>query len=94
MGVFVVTWNLNKERSNYAHARNEFIKHLERYPNIGEAGLESVRWIESSASANSVSEDLRLKMDKNDRLFVSKLVAASHAGWLNESTWAWISGRL
>lgn len=51
MSVFVVTWNLNKERGNYASARAEFLKHLERYPNIGEPGLESVRWIQSSATA-------------------------------------------
>lgn len=94
MSVFVVTWNLNKERANYASARAEFIKHLERYPNIGEAGLESVRWIESTATAQQISDDLRKKLDNNDRLFVSKLVSGTNAGWLNRSTWDWINPRL
>lgn len=30
MAVYVVTWNLNKERSNYDAARRQFIQHLER----------------------------------------------------------------
>ncbi len=34
MAVYVVTWNLNKERSNYDAARRQFIQHLERHPNV------------------------------------------------------------
>lgn len=31
MTVFVVTWNLNKERGNYDVARRAFVQHLDRY---------------------------------------------------------------
>lgn len=94
MGVFVVTWNLNKERANYAHARAEFIKHLDRYTNVGEGGLETVRWVQSNATAQQISDDLRTKLDDNDRIFVSKLAAGTHAGWLNKTTWDWITPKV
>lgn len=93
MSVFVVTWNLNRE-NNYAAARAEFVKRIERYPNIADPGLESVRWIDSASSATAIAEDLRAKLDKNDRLFVSKLASGSHQGWLGKSTWDWIDARL
>ena len=31
MAVYLVTWDLNKEKPNYAEARKQFIAHLERY---------------------------------------------------------------
>lgn len=94
MGVFVVTWNLNKERANYASARAEFIKHLERYPNVADPALETVRWIESNASAQAISDDLRTKLDNNDRIFVSRINQGAHAGWLSQTVWEWISSRI
>lgn len=94
MGVFVVTWNLNRERANYAAARAEFIKHLERHQNIGESGLESVRWIHSNLTAQQLSDDLRAKLDDNDRIFVSKLASGTYAGWLNQATGNWITPKV
>lgn len=94
MAVFVVTWNLNKERANYAVARAEFIKHLERYSNTKDAGLESVRWIESSATADAVCADLRTKLDGNDRIFLSQIQHGSHQGWTRQEVWDWINARL
>ena len=94
MAVFVVTWNLNKERSNYAEARRIFIQHLERYPNCKDDGLESVRWISAASTAQQVSQDLLQKLDKNDRLFVSKLNPDQYHGYLNKPVWNWISQRL
>lgn len=94
MAVFVVTWNLNQEKSNYANARAAFFKHLERYPNIGESGLDTVRWIQSNLTAQQISDDLRTKMDTNDRIFVSKLATGGYAGWLNKATWQWIEPKV
>jgi len=45
VGVYVVTWNLNKEKSNYNTARTAFIQQLEKYSNKADSGLESVRFI-------------------------------------------------
>ncbi|WP_295943407.1 hypothetical protein [uncultured Xanthomonas sp.] len=94
MAVYVVTWNLNKERSNYDAARRQFIQHLERYPNKQDVGLESVRWVQSTGTAQQLSDDLRQKLDNNDRLFVSKLSADQYAGWLAKDVWEWINSRL
>lgn len=94
MAVYVVTWNLNKERSNYSAARDEFIRHLERLDNKKDAGLESVRWISSTSSADDISKYLQQKLDANDRLFVSKLNRNEFAGWLKQDVWDWIFERI
>jgi len=94
MSVYVVTWNLNKERQNYDTARRTFIQHLERYDNTKDSGLESVRWISTSSTAEQLQNDLRTKLDDNDRLFVSKLTSGNHQGWLSKQVWDWINARL
>lgn len=38
MAVYLVTWDLNKEKPNYAEARKQFIAHVERYENKKDAG--------------------------------------------------------
>lgn len=94
MAVFVVTWNLNKERANYAQARKDFVAHLEQHANVGDSNLESVRWISTTYSADQLCDDLRTKMDKNDRIFVSQVVSGTHQGWLDQTTWDWINSKL
>lgn len=94
MSVYMVTWNLNKERNNYDHARRAFIAHFNRYTNVSDPGLESVRWILSNATADQISEDLRLKLDANDRLFVTKLNSGQHQGWLSSDVGGWITANL
>ncbi|SOO21212.1 conserved hypothetical protein [Xanthomonas citri pv. fuscans] len=56
MAVYVVTWDLNNERS-YPQARQNFIAHLERYPNISDPDLDSVRWVHTDLSASQLSDD-------------------------------------
>jgi hypothetical protein len=94
MSVFMVTWNLNKERGNYDQARRAFITHLERYQNIKDSGLETVRWIQSNATATQVTNDLRLKLDNNDRIFVTKVNNGEREGWLDADVWDWINARV
>lgn len=94
MSVYVITWNLNKERQNYDTARLAFIQHLERYDNTKDSGLESVRWISTSSTAEQVQNDLQTKLDGNDRLFVCKLTSGNHQGWLSKQVWEWINARL
>ncbi|WP_274393491.1 hypothetical protein [Xanthomonas campestris] len=55
--------------------------------------MESVRWVESTGSAVALRDDLRQKLDDNDRIFVSKLNADQNDGWLNENVWDWINRR-
>ena len=94
MAVYVITWNLNKERQNYDTSRRAFIQRLERYDNIKDSGLESVRWVSTASTATQVHQDLMSKLDKNDRLFVSRLTSGTHQGWLSQQVWDWINARI
>jgi hypothetical protein len=94
MSVYIVTWNLNKERSNYDQARKDFLKQLDTYENIADPGLESVRFLSTQHSADQISGVLRQKLDNNDRLFVSKVRTGEHQGWLAQNVWDWINKRL
>jgi len=94
MAVYVVTWNLNKERSNYDAARRAFLQNLERYDNTQDTGLESVRWISTTYTANQVVDDLRSKLDANDRIFLTQVTKGNHQGWLSQKVWDWINARI
>lgn len=93
MAVYLATWDLNSEKPNYAEARKQFIAHLERYENTKDSGLDSVRFISTNLTADRLSEDLRKKLDDNDRIIVTKLVSGNHQGWLDEKVWEWINAR-
>lgn len=93
MAVYVVSWNLNKEKANYNAARAAFIAHLERYSCIHDPNLETVWFVESASSAQTVQEDLRTKLDANDRLIVSRMRKGEYSGWLHKDVWAWIDAR-
>lgn len=90
MSVYLITWDLNKEKPNYAEARAKFVKELDGYENTKDVGLDSVRFISTNWSAQQISEDLEKKLDNNDRLVVVSLKDGSHQGWLSENTWDWI----
>ena len=94
MAVYVVTWNLNKERSNYAQARRAFLEMLEKYPGVADPGLESVRFISADQSADHVSAFLRQRPDDDDRLLASRMNKGENQGWLSKSVWDWINARL
>lgn len=94
MAVYVVTWNINKERANYNQARDAFIKELETFENKKDSGLETVRFISTGSTAQAVSDKLQKKLDSNDKLFVSQINNGQYYGWLNKDVWDWISSRL
>lgn len=94
MSIYMVTWNLNSEGIGYDQARRAFLKHLERYDNMRDSGLDSVRWISTGADAYELEADLRLKLDTTDRLFVTHLVSGHYQGWLDPEVWNWIDARL
>lgn len=94
MAVYIVTWNLNKEGSAYTQARDAFLRHLGKYQNVKDSSLETVRFISTAETASQISGYLRQRLDGNDRLFVSKLNASEHDGWLAQDVWTWIKARL
>jgi len=94
MSVYLVTWDLNREKPNYPQARTAFLKHLEAYENTRDSRLDSVRFISTSSSADQVDSYLRQKLDDDDRIMVTQLVRGGHQGWLDKEVWNWINQRL
>jgi hypothetical protein len=97
MSVYLVTWDLNREKPNYASARAAFVANLERYEHTKDPGLDSVRFVSTTWDASQIQVDLRKFMDANDKLFVVRLnrdTGTGHEGWLNQTVWDWIKTRL
>ena len=94
MAVYLVTWDLNRQKANYSDARQRLIDHLSRYEHTKDEGLDSVWFLSSALSADALDADIRTKMDNNDRLIVTKLVSGQHQGWLNPEVWKWINSRI
>jgi hypothetical protein len=94
MSVYLVTWDLNKEKANYAQARAAFLAHMDALENKGDPRLDSVRFVSTALSAEQVSNLLQGMLDNNDRLIVAKMVNGSHHGWLAKDVWDWINARL
>ena len=94
MSVYLVTWDLNKEKPNYPQARQNLISLLQQYQYIKDPGLDSVWFISTDQSADQIDAAIRTRLDGNDRLVVTKLVTGQHQGWLDKSIWDWINARL
>jgi hypothetical protein len=94
MGIFLVTWDLNKQRTNYDAARQALIAHLERYNHIKDQGLDSVWFLDSSSNADAVCADIRTRLNDNDRVMVTQITFGQHQGWLDQAVWDWINARL
>lgn len=94
MSVYVVTWNINRNKSNYNAIREAFLKLVSTYQSKADSGLETIRFISTTESADTISAKLRKALDDNDRLLVSRMNSGQHQGWLDQETWDWINARL
>jgi hypothetical protein len=94
MSVYLVTWDLNKQKANYNQARQNLISHLSRYEHTKDPGLDSVWFISSASSAETLSAEILKHTDDNDRLIVTKLSSGTHQGILLKSVWDWINARI
>jgi hypothetical protein len=92
--VYLVTWELNREKPGYAQARDAFLAEVGRFEHIKDSGLDSVAFVSTSSSANDLSASLRAGLDDNDCLVVTRLASGTHQGWLSKATWDWINSRL
>lgn len=68
MAVYLVTWELNKERPNYAQARQALITQLEKFNYTKDPGLDSLWFVSTDWTAQQVSDYVQPSLDKNDRL--------------------------
>lgn len=94
MAIYVVTWDINREKPNYAAARTAFIAHIDRYDHTKDRGLDSVRFISTVWTAEQIRDDLRTKLDGDDRLFICQINKGQNDGWLAKAVWKWIHARL
>ncbi|MHC1684921.1 MAG: SinR family protein [Clostridiaceae bacterium] len=85
MAVHLITYDLNKAGQNYDKLYDE-IKSLGEWWHY----LDSTWLVDSSYSAQNISERLVPVIDKNDYLLVIKVTNDSH-GWLNQDAWNWIT---
>lgn len=86
--------SLVSPKNNYDQARKAFVTHLERHTNHADTGLESVRWIATTLTADQLYRDLAQKIDKNDRLFVSRVKQTEYSGFLNQATINWLAAKV
>ena len=93
MPVYVVTWELNKEKPNYQAARKAFVEHIDRYTHTKDPGLDSVRFISTTWTPSEVRDDLKKKLDANDRLFLCQINSRQNDGWLSQPVWDWINSK-
>jgi hypothetical protein len=93
--VYLITWDLNQERANYALSRAELIKRLNQYNQIKDPGLDSVVFINTSLSADQIYNHLKQGvLDANDSIIITKLNSGEHQGWLRKDVWNWINGKI
>jgi len=93
MAVYLVTWDLNREKPNYTRARDEFVAALEKFSYIKDTGLDSVRFIDTDWNPTQIREYLYKWMDENDRLVVTRMRSGEKDGWLSRLVWDWINAR-
>lgn len=88
--VYLITYELNKPDKDY----QSLYAALQNYEFIRDVNLDSVWFINSSATAEQISEYIRQHMDDSDRLFVTKLQSGGYDGWMHQNVWDWIRLRL
>jgi hypothetical protein len=93
MAVYLVAWHMNKERPNYAEAHEAFVAHISGYMQIWDDRYETMRFVSSSLTASEVNDDLRTKLEPDDRLFVTKVTKGDYAGFLDPAVWHFIDIR-
>ncbi len=97
MATYLVTWDLNREASQYRSAREVLLTAIRHYPYVKEPGLDSVVFIESSESPEEIAKYLHRvgRLDSNDSLVVTRMRPKENWGWLPGSgTWNWLTARM
>ncbi|HYC44848.1 MAG TPA: hypothetical protein VED01_05115 [Burkholderiales bacterium] len=88
--VYLITYDLNKAK--------DYPKLYEAIKSIGEwardPDLDSVWFVSTSLTAQSIYDRLRPHIDSDDRLFITQLHRGTHQGWLAKATWDWINARV
>lgn len=95
MAVYLVTWDLNKEKANYALAREKFLKGFVNLDVNYDSMLDSVRFVSTSWTATQLCDHLKANMDSNDRIVVTKMNRSldDTQGAITTDLWHWMDAR-
>jgi len=92
--VYLVTWDLNREKPNYPAARTQLIQQLSQHENTHHPGLDSVRFVSTNLTAKELYENLSSALDKNDKIVIARMSSGGYWGALTADIWEWIASRL
>ncbi|AMA58057.1 hypothetical protein [Bradyrhizobium sp. CCGE-LA001] len=93
MALFLVTWDLNKQRANYTPARNNLISYLSNFSHIKDPGLNSVWFIEAHTTAADMVTKIEQHLHPSDRLFVTLLIRGQCEGYVSDTVVKWVNAR-
>lgn len=88
--VHLITYDLNKQGKLYTTLYNA----LKQYDYIRDPGLDSVWFVYTTWSSAQIYEHLRIHLDTNDRIFITKIDQNDNFGWMHKDVWSWLSARL
>lgn len=95
MAVYIITWNLNREVSNYAAVSSELNERLNKLTTIKHPALESVRFVSTTKTARELYEYLEPDiLDTDDKMVIVNLRRGEYWGKLSREVWDWISDKL
>lgn len=93
MSVYLVTWDFNKEGSNYNAKYSALVELLKNTTYVKDPGLDSVVFIDTTSSISDIFNYLGKVFDQNDRLFITKLQKGNFEGWMSKEINSWINSR-
>jgi hypothetical protein len=94
MGVYLVTWKLNREEADDDAARAALTAHLEEYDHVHYEGFESAYFISTPLPAGQVNAALRSVLEPHDLTIVAQVRDGSYCGRMPQPVWDWIEERL
>jgi len=88
--VIMVSYDINKAK--------DYLKIHKAMGDLGksirEMGLDTVWFVHTNYSIEQIQTHLTQAVDKDDRVFISKINPNEYSGWLSKETWDWIKARL
>lgn len=86
--VYLITYDLNKPRQNYA-GLYEAIKELGAWWHY----LDSTWIVDTSLNSSQIYDRIHPTMDSNDYLLIIR-VTRDYKGWLKQEAWDWLNSHL
>ncbi|MCE7656940.1 hypothetical protein [Vibrio fluvialis] len=85
MAVFCVSYDLNNPGQKYQKVQ-EVLKSYAGWIHL----LDSTWLIAADTTPNQIIEALKVHIDSNDRVFISRVRVNEYSGWLTDEDWDWL----